>query len=278
MLIDAHVHVCVNEPERYPWQPLLNYIPTTFAPAERLIEEMDWHGIDRACLVQPSYYGYDNRYMVESLQRYPDRFAAVCLVDPASPGVWADLARWMGEGCVGLRLNPVGDLEGNWQRPGVWEAAADLGAVVCLQIKPEGLADLAVLAQRYPTVRIVVDHLGRANLSDLNGPLFDLAACPNVYVKVSGIAAITRAAHPYADSHAFVDRVRQAFGAGRLLWGSDFPGHLGRGGYSAELEVVQAQRFWAPEEREQLLAGTALRLFWRHGPRASFGFETGRSR
>lgn len=263
MLIDAHVHVCVNQPDRYPWRPLLNYIPTAYAPAETLIDEMDRHAIDRAVLVQPSYYGYDNSYLAESLRRFPTRFAGVCLVDPGSDTVGTDLAHWMKAGCAGLRLNPVGDADGRWLTAPVWEAAGALEAVVCLQIRADQLALLDRLAARFQGVTIVVDHLGRADLSDLNGPLFRLARHPHVYVKVSGIAAIAKSPHPHPDAHAFVAKLLAEFGADRLLWGSDFPGHLTRGGYEAELEIMRQMEFFSNTDREHLCGRTARRLFWK---------------
>ena len=52
---------------------------------ELLLETMATHGVDKAVIVQPIYYLYDNRYVIDSLKKYPGKFAAVGILDRHAP-------------------------------------------------------------------------------------------------------------------------------------------------------------------------------------------------
>ena len=55
-----------------------------YEPIETLHFQMQRKDIARAVLIQ--FVGnYDNRYVLECVSRYPDRLAAVVLVDPQKP-------------------------------------------------------------------------------------------------------------------------------------------------------------------------------------------------
>lgn len=70
----------------------------------------------------------------------------------------------------------------------VWDYAEAHGVPVCLQMTAEGIPMLRGLLQRFPEVRVLLDHLPRPKLAD--GPphadaqaLFDLAGYPGVFLK-----------------------------------------------------------------------------------------------
>ena len=71
--IDAHVHVWTDDLERYPLAP--GYTrdqmrPPTFTP-EELLAHCRPCGVERVVLIQMSYYGYDNSYMLDVMRAYP---------------------------------------------------------------------------------------------------------------------------------------------------------------------------------------------------------------
>ena len=86
---------------------------------------------------------------------------------------------------------------------------------------------------------MIVDHLGmRQNPTfGLDDPpfrdlpaLLALAELPNVRVKVSGVPTLSAGPYPFADLWESLDQVLAAFGAERLMWGSDISRVMGRAG------------------------------------------------
>ena len=109
MIVDPHVHVWINDPA-YPWPVENTNPPEEDRTAEMLLEVMGAHGVDRAVLVHPIHYLWDNSYAVDCAARYPDRFMAVGRVNPEDADAPDHLSRWTEETCMhGVRIRPRGD-------------------------------------------------------------------------------------------------------------------------------------------------------------------------
>jgi predicted TIM-barrel fold metal-dependent hydrolase len=243
------------DPERYPFTPLLGYVPQAAAPVERLIERMDACGVQAAVLVQPSYYGYDHRYLQESLARYPHRLRGVGLADPfVRPPAFA-------AGCVGVRLNAVGHPGRGWlgrtAEAGFWQAVAEAGLVLCVQADADQVGEVVAAARAHPAVRCVLDHLGRGAWDDLR----EAASVPNLFLKVSGMGRLSRERYPHRDVWPAVARAVADFGPERCLWGSDANG-TDLDPYRAQVELWRDLFPLGPAARAEILAGTAHRLFF----------------
>ena len=78
MIIDTHLHVWSDDFERYPFTEGRREIDG--ASVELLNQAMEEAGVDRAVIVQPIHYLYDNRYVIDCLCRFPGKFAGVGLV------------------------------------------------------------------------------------------------------------------------------------------------------------------------------------------------------
>ncbi len=80
------------------------------------------------------------------------------------------------------------------------------------------------VADRFRDVRAVVDHLRHPDASEApaypsSSAFFSPAERPNVYVKVTMHNVHSREAYPWADLHGYQQRVFDAFGPHRLMWG-----------------------------------------------------------
>src|SRR5205823_977830 len=117
----------------------------------------------------------------------------------------------------------------------------------------------AQLAERFPEVAIVLDHMGHPAVQDgVRSPAFqqllDLARFPRVFVKVSGFYYCSRQPYPYADCVEPVRALVDRFGASRLMWGSDFPHVLLKAGYQRTLRVIErACPFLSTAERSSVM-------------------------
>ena len=272
MIVDAHLHIWKSDPA-YPDQTLTTVSPACDIPETLLRDYMEEHGVSRAVLVQPMYPGEDNSLVANAAKAEPDRYKAVCVVNPTMAGAEDRLSHWVEEhGCKGLRLRPVFAPEeacfGNPESYPLWERAAQLGIIINALVKPPHLPALKSVVEKFPQVPVIIDHMAFPNVAKgINGPDFQLflslAKFPNVHVKPSGLCYYTQQKYPYTDCHPFIEAAYDTFGPERLIWGSDFPHVLLSTGYRRSLLIPERfYTFLSTAERDLLLGGNASRLYW----------------
>ncbi|HLI22298.1 MAG TPA: amidohydrolase family protein [Stellaceae bacterium] len=277
MTIDTHAHVIAPVSARYPRAPIggraSDWSQTRPVDAPGMIAAMDAAGVAKTVLVQASTcYGHDNSYVADAVAAHPDRFVGVCSVDTLAPDAATVLRHWLDSGFVGLRIFTTGSTMAGQQLEilddprgfPVWEAAQDAGIPICLQMTAKALPQVAMLAQRFPRARIILDHFARPDLAD--GPpyaraagLWALARLSNVYFKASphNFAAANTGK---ATAASFFGRAVKEFGASRICWGSNFPAAEGS---LAELLRLARENFAAlsAEDQDWVFAKTALSLY-----------------
>ena len=236
---DCHVHV-VGPGTQYPMSPQRAYTPPE-ASTDDLIEMRRGLGISRNVLVQPSFYGTDNRCMLDAMAQLGDTARGVAVVAPDIAD--AELAKLDAQGVRGIRMN----LETRESRdPKVALAALDgfarrvghLGWHIQIYAALPVIAALGNRIAALP-VDVVIDHFGMAQASDgLNqrgfAALLDLVRTRRAYVKLSAPYRVSQASG-YADV-APIARALIAAGPDRMLWGSDWP-HTDRVPGRAPLDI-----------------------------------------
>jgi L-fuconolactonase len=274
--IDIHPHIISDDEKRYPPAPLFgkrsDWSQERPSTVESLIAAMDAAGVAKAAVVHSSTtYGFDNSYVVDGCNRYPDRLAAVGSVDMLADDVAATIKGWADKGLAGLRIFTGGSTKDfdpseldNPKSFRAWEMLAELGLPMCIQTGPIGLPQVAMLARRFPSVNIVLDHLGRPDV--LDGPpyanaasLFEIADIPNLYMKLTP-RIFGDVNKDKASAETFFPRVLEAFGAKRMAWGSNFP--TSPGTLAEILATAQAGlACLGAEDREWIFGRTAQVLY-----------------
>ena len=241
--IDIHPHIIAADVSRYPLAPLgghqSDWSRTRPVTLEQLVAAMDVAGVQKAAIVQASTcYGHDNSYVADAVAAHPQRFTGVFSVDVLAPDAPERMRHWRGKGLTGLRLFTFGSTmseQANWlddpKSYPAWQCAAELGLSICLQMSAKAIPQAAAMAERFPTVRIILDHCARPELAD--GPpykaaasLFALARHPNVYLKLTP-RIFAEARRGQATPETFFARLAGEFGAARLAWGSNYPSSEG---------------------------------------------------
>ncbi|MDA0660601.1 MAG: amidohydrolase family protein [Planctomycetota bacterium] len=270
-IVDAHLHVW-RAAEEGSNSVRVIVPPQTDVPLELAEETFDDYAVSRGVLVQPAFRGEDNSYLASCIRQSPDQFAGVCVVDPRQPNAELRLRYWVDRGFRGVRIRPRFSEEaecfGDPSTYPLWHAAQELRVVVSLLAGPEHLTTVARMAERFPDVPIVIDHLAHPDVTLGVGSaefrrLLDLAAFPNIWLKSSGFYHFSRQRFPYGDCHEFIRAVVDRFGAQRMMWGSDFPHVLLSCGYRRALELPEAALpSLTDSDRYAVMAGNALRLYW----------------
>lgn len=256
--------------DRYPWQPTLPTVPIPEEPAtiEAFVTAMEGANVTNAVLVQTSVYGWDNSYLCDSLDRYPGRFAGICLVDPRSEHAADDLRHWCEvRGCQGVRLNTITQADAGWllepTMKKLWDAAADLGASVSLQMEP-GHADIVnALAHRRPEITFIVDCIAAKVYREADAEVVvdTLAEPPNVFMKLVSFGQDSREPYPFRDLWPFFGRAVAKFGPERMVFGTDFPHVLAACSYSQAVDWLDELPFVDAEARAMIAEGTARELW-----------------
>ena len=238
---DTHVHVWTLDSRRYPWQPVLTQVKIPEYPftADHLLAEMARAGATRAVLVQPSSYGWDHRYLLDALETHPGRFHGVVLADPRDAEIGRQLGDLVATSAVrGVRFHLLDSTQEEvFARAAerIAKAVLAAGLIMTVQAGPGRLRSVAALAGAYRGLTIVVDHLGlirwTGSASEGLSDLLALAAHPNVCVKLSGLEAVSGERFPFRAAWPLARAVVDAFGPGRVMWGSNSPHALAWGSY-----------------------------------------------
>jgi len=274
--IDIHPHIISGDTVRYPHSPLFgkqsDWSKERPVTPDGLIAAMDEAGVEKAAIVQSSTcYGFDNSYVVDSIAQFPARFTGVGSVDMLKPDAPERIREWVAGGISGLRLFTGGSTAAfdpstldDPRSFSSWELCGDLGLSMCIQTDPVGLTRVAGLAKRFPKVNIIVDHLGRPDVTD--GPpykqassLFELTPCENIFLKLTPriFGDVKRGS---ATPETFFPRLVSEFGSDRLAWGSNFPASE----KSMKENLLVAHECLAclsPEDQSWIFAKTAQHLY-----------------
>jgi L-fuconolactonase len=124
------------------------------------------------------------------------------------------------------------------------------------------------LAQAIPELPLVVDHCAKPVFTghdpgeDWRRGMTALAAHPQVCCKLSGLANEFGPGWSAETLQPVFDHVAGAFGAERLMWGSDWPVLELAGDYSDWLMTAQQMAgSLSAREREQVFGGSALKFY-----------------
>lgn len=276
MIIDIHPHVISTDTMRYPNAPVgghkSDWSRERPVSVEQMIEAMDQAGIMKSALVQASTcYGHDNSYIADAVAAHPNRFNGVFSVDVLAPDAPEKIRYWVRRNLTGMRLFTAGSTmpnQADWvddpRSFPAWECASELKIPVCLQMTVKALPQLVRMLERFPNVRVILDHLAKPTLSD--GPpyaaaadVFRLADYQNLYLKLTP-RTVAEAQNGKASHATFFPLLISKFGASRIAWGSNYP--ASEGTLPELLKVSQTALSVLPaEDRDWIFAGTALTLY-----------------
>jgi L-fuconolactonase len=201
----------------------------------------------------------DTRWLLEQSAQHDFIAGVVGWADPADPGLpgllddYQRYPKFRGLVCSSPANPPAGLAE--LDRRGL-----------SLDLHPH-LAAVPQIAERYPGLRIVIDHLGRPSLAaapfeQWARALEEAARAPNVYGKISGLSSDAPSRWRAEEFQPHVRHALRVFGPARLMFGSDWPSYLPVGTWKEALAAfTQAIGAQTLETREQLLGATAARFY-----------------
>jgi L-fuconolactonase len=224
-VIDAQVH----EPAPWePWPPGQHQSHVALS-SELLLASMDAAGVDIAVLttVRPALARY-------ACATFPNRFAYIREYDSSAPNIEELVATTLDDpGALGVRIYPAFTPGGmDCFRDGGYDrmlSAADKHHVPVFAFISGHLPEFLPVPDRHPELPIIIDHIGLTQPPhEADSPpfrrlpeLLAFAQFRNVSVKLSGLPTLSPAGYPFDDLWPHIHRIIEAFGAYRVMWGSD---------------------------------------------------------
>ena len=267
-IIDPHVHVWGLD-RAYPFAKETRNPPTEEATPEMLLELMRQNNVARTVMIQVIHYRWDNSYLRDVLKKYPGTFRGVARVNPEDPAAPDTLSRLVQEdGFSGVRLSPNESAAGDWIKgplmPPLWKRCGDLKAPMTILAPAARMPDIAALCEKFPDLTVVIDHMADCPLDrpDLLLKLTSLKRYPKVFVKISHTWSLSKEGFPFRDTFPLVQRLYDAFGPQRLMWGTDWPVSKRHASYAQTLAVVRdAMTFLNRDDKRWILAKTVERVW-----------------
>ena len=274
MKVDSHIHLWDLRHTPQPWMSEEHAaIARPFGPAD-IAPLLERNGIDSVILVQGACLDSDTDYLLEVAARTDWIGALTAWVSLEDPD---RATRRLDELEGSPKLRAVRHLSHN--EPDHWLLRAPVLETIAMLderelilevpvVFPRHFDDVASLAERFPRLRIVIDHLGKPPLGSprmarWERGLHDAAEHPNVLAKVSGLnTALNRAGWSAEDLRPAVEHALDCFGPERLMCGSDWPIALLNGDYDRAWQATaEALAAAAPDASSMLLGENARRVY-----------------
>jgi len=267
MNLDAHQHFWRYTAEAYPWIST-ELLKRTYMPQD-LKPHLDAAGFDGTVAVQAQSTWEETRHLLELSDRFPWIVGVVGWADLTAPDLAQRLAAFTGNPRLcgmrcGIQVAPgTADVPSAAFLRGIAVLTA-VDLAFDLLVHPPQLPLACRLAEAAPDQRFILDHIAKPLIRDQvmepwSTGIRSLAACPNVACKLSGM--VTEADHDgwrASDFKPYRDVVFEAFGADRLMIGSDWPVCLQAADYRDAMEIVQRHiGAFSPDEQAAVLGGTA---------------------
>jgi predicted TIM-barrel fold metal-dependent hydrolase len=274
MIVDAQVHFWkANTPDR-PWLPnRVAHLPEPFT-AEQFVPMMKEAGVERAVIVPPSWEGDRNDSALEAVRKYPGRFAIMGRLpveDPKSAALLPDWKKQPGMAGIRVTFHPP---QWKWLADGTadwfWPAAEKYRYPVMFYGAP--MANFARIAERYPQLPMIADHLGvtgemakSGKMAEAIGETVALAKYPNVSVKLSTTPFYSNESYPFRDMTPHIRRLFDAFGPRRCYWGTDLTNSLNKAAYKQRVtHFTETLDFLSAEDKAWIMGRAILdRLGWK---------------
>ncbi|MGW2960756.1 amidohydrolase family protein [Streptomyces sp. NPDC001220] len=275
MRIDAHHHLWDLRVRDQPWTHGLPELHRSFSPFQ-LRPLLEHNAIDTAVVVQTMADAEETPELLALTTKDTHVKAVVGWTDLTDPAVTDRLSELRdargGAALVGIRHGIQDEPVSDWTsrrdvRRGL-RAVAAAGLSYDLLVRPDQLPDAVRTVRELPDVRFILDHAGNpviseAGLDAWTAEMKDLAASPNVAVKLSGLVTRTPSGDDAVRAlRSFTDVLWSTFGPSRVMFGSDWPVCLLAAHYDDVLAVAEILcEGLSDAEREAVFGTTAAHWY-----------------
>jgi L-fuconolactonase len=272
MTIDSHVHFWKYDKNRDTWitndMKILkqDYLPPT------LETTLKRNGMDGCVAVQADQSELETRFFVELAKTFTVIKGVVGWVDMRADNIASRLEYFSQYPIIKgwrhiVQGEPAGFLSDPAFRRGI-EALAPYECTYDILIYHHQLRDAIDFVKAFPFQKFVIDHCAKPAIREKNietwkKEIIEIAGYPNVYCKLSGLftEANWKNWSP-GEFYPYLDVVFEAFGADRLMFGSDWPVMLLSGIYVQWKSLIEKyMESFTDDDKEKIFGLNAIQFY-----------------
>lgn len=242
--------------------------------AEVFIANMDYAQVGGAVVVQEVIDGYQNDYLAEVAQKYPDRFF-VCGMPRlglesveaekliTADDILSDVKILYSHGFKGIAIpghrvrRPLADLLPAMK----FMEANQMIFSMCLANDERQIAEFQQLIAECPNLKIAIGHFGLATTKNWKNQIL-LARNPNVFIESGGITWLYNSEfYPFPSAVKAIREAADLVGIGKLMWGSDYPRTICAITYRMSYDFVLKTNELTDSEKSAFLGGNAVKFY-----------------
>jgi L-fuconolactonase len=270
--IDAHQHFWRYTAARDTWITAeMSILMRDFLPDD-LLPELKAGGFAGSIAVQADQSAAETSFLLDLADRNPAIRGVVGWVDLCAPDVSAHLEKYSRAARLcGFRHIAQAEADDLLLREDFSRGIAALAQfdfTYDILIYERQLPAAVALVEKHPQQRFAVDHLAKPAMRAKDMALWArgmraLAANPNVCCKASGLVTEGDWKSWRADEFApYLDVVFEAFGADRVMFGSDWPVCLLAATYAQVTQLIEDYvRALSAADREKVFGGNAVQFY-----------------
>jgi predicted TIM-barrel fold metal-dependent hydrolase len=242
--------------------------------AEVFIANMDYALVGAAVVVQEVIDGYQNDYLAEVAQKYPERFF-VCGMPRlglesveaekliTADNILSDVKALYSLGFKGIAIpghrvrRPLADLLPAMK----FMESNQMIFSMCLADDERQIAEFQQLIAECPNLKIAIGHFGLATTKNWENQIL-LARNPNVFIESGGITWLYNSEfYPYPSAVKAIREAADLVGIGKLMWGSDYPRTICAITYRMSYDFVLKTNELTDSEKSAFLGGNAVKFY-----------------
>ncbi len=246
---------------------------------ETLVKFMEEKGVEKAVLLQGSFYGFHNEYVAEAMHKYPDKLLGAGTFDPFA--IYADqiyerLTHELGFQVIKFETSTGGGLMSIHKTYDLFEVFDPIvekieknGQVLVLDIGSPGMTSfqpkaVAKLAAKHPGVNIIVCHLLAPTLKDEEAlkESLEILKADNIWFDLAAVPFnVKPESYPYPTGQKYIAMAKEIVGADKLIWGTDVPSVLVHDSYEDLLTFVTESGIFTEEELAGVVYDNAIEAY-----------------
>lgn len=237
------------------------------------------HGIGKAVLLQGNYYGFQNEYVKEAVDAYPDMFIGAGIYDPFS--LYADklydrLTHELGfkilkfecsDGCGLTSLHGSFSIADTFMP--IAEKCEENQQVLVLDLGSPGMhsfqpLEVKAIADSFPGLKIVVCHLLAPTLKDREAlkEALSVIASDNIYFDTAAVPFnVAPEKYPYPTGLEYIKTAKEIVGIDKLMWGTDIPSVLWYDTMEGLRDYLLKSEDLTEKDKESLFYENAMRVY-----------------